>query len=104
MASHGRIPEIDKRELITAKSFLDEKRPCLAWRELPSPISIALLPAGVRLRFAGTPGRSYHFQRAPAITGRWDNIATATAPPSGLIEHIDASPIGMSFYRTAAAP
>jgi outer membrane protein assembly factor BamB len=75
----------------------------VVYRENLSPVSIALVPAGVRLRFTGIPGRTYAIERAPAITGPWSTLATPVAPASGLIEHTDvAPPAGSAFYRTVA--
>jgi hypothetical protein len=71
------------------------------WENLP-PVSIALVPSGIRLRFTGVPSRSYAIERAPAVTGPWTPINTQTAPLSGLLEYIDTTPPpGSAFYRTA---
>jgi hypothetical protein len=68
-----------------------------------SPVSIAIVPEGVRLRFTGAPGHSYAIERAPAVTGPWANLATPTAPPDGAVEHVDTHPpAGPAFYRTSA--
>jgi uncharacterized delta-60 repeat protein len=73
----------------------------VVYRDALEPISIAMVPAGVRLRFMGEPGRRYTIQRAPAITGLWETIATPEAPPNGQIEHLDSNPLpGSAFYRT----
>ena len=64
-------------------------------------VSIGLVPAGVRLRFTGIPGRSYNIERAPAVTGSWSTIDTQSAPASGLFEYLDTdSPAAAAFYRT----
>jgi hypothetical protein len=40
-------------------------------------------------------------QRAASVTGTGSNLATNTAPTSGLIEYHDTSPLpGQAFYRT----
>ncbi len=71
------------------------------WENLP-PVSAALVPAGVRLRFTGVTGRSYNLERAPAVTGPWTTLATPTAPPGGLIEYVDTNPpVDTAFYRTS---
>lgn len=68
----------------------------------PGTVSIALIPAGVRLRFAGVAGRSYNIERAPAVTGPWNTINTQTAPVSGFLEYLDTnSPASGAFYRTS---
>jgi hypothetical protein len=73
----------------------------VVYREGLEPISIALVPTGIRLRFPGEPGRRYTIQRAAVITGPWDTIATPEAPSDGHIEHLDSSPLtGSAFYRT----
>ena len=72
---------------------------CFLWLEYP--ISIALIPSGACLRFIGIPGRSYTTERAPAVTGPWNTLATPTAPLDGLIECVDANaPAASAFYRT----
>jgi hypothetical protein len=58
--------------------------------------------AGYFLLFTGAPEITYRLQRAPSVTGPWSDIATNTAPASGLIEyHETAPPPGAAFYRTA---
>ena len=72
----------------------------VVYRENLPPVSIELVPTGVRLRFTGVPGRSYTIERAPAVTGPWSTLATPTAPPGGLIEYVDTNPpAGAAFYR-----
>ncbi|HXJ61849.1 MAG TPA: chitobiase/beta-hexosaminidase C-terminal domain-containing protein, partial [Verrucomicrobiae bacterium] len=73
-------------------------------QELPSSLSITLVTEGVRLRFTGNPGSHYDIQRAPAISGPWDTIVQATAPVSGIIEHVDTPLTRMNFYRFSATP
>jgi len=75
----------------------------VVYRDSPAPVSIALIGGNVRVRFAGEPGRRYAIQRAPAITGPWDTIATVEAPSDGQLEHLDSSPlVGSAFYRTSS--
>ena len=72
------------------------------WEKVP-PLSMALVPTGVRLRFAGRPDTTYQVQRATVLTGPWETIASITAPSEGLTEYLDNTPpAGMSFYRVAA--
>ena len=74
----------------------------VVYRESLPPVSIALVPAGVRLRFTGVPGESYTIQRAPTVTGMWSDLATLLAPASGLLEYHDTNaPPAQAFYRTA---
>jgi uncharacterized delta-60 repeat protein len=71
------------------------------YRDDVDPVSIALVPTGIRLRFTGIPGRSYTIEHAPAVTGPWTTLNIQTTPASGLLEHIDATlPVGSAFYRT----
>lgn len=57
---------------------------------------------GYFLHFTGAPEISYRLQRAPSVTGPWADIATNTAPASGLIKcHETTPPPGAAFYRTA---
>jgi uncharacterized delta-60 repeat protein len=73
----------------------------VVYRETLPPVSIALVPGGIRLRFTGTPGQSYNIERAPAVAGPWNTINTQAAPASGLLEYHDALPEpGSGFYRT----
>lgn len=52
------------------------------------------------IRFTGAPDVTYRLQRAAGVTGTWTNLATNTAPASGLIEYHDTSPLpGQAFYR-----
>ena len=56
---------------------------------------------GYILRFSGVPGSDYRLQRAASVTGPWSDLATNTAPASGLIEyHETTPPPGKSFYRS----
>jgi outer membrane protein assembly factor BamB len=88
--------------MVAITGTLDGDGVTVVYRDDVYPISIALIPAGVRLRFTGIPGRSYTIERAPAVTGRWTTLNTQTAPASGLLEYLDAAPhSGSAFYRTA---
>ena len=56
---------------------------------------------GMFIRFTGAPDATYRLQRAPTVTGTWSDLATNTAPASGLIEYHETSPpSGQAFYRT----
>lgn len=66
-------------------------------------VSIALINGSVRVRFSGEPGRRYAIQRAPAITGPWETLASLEALSDGHVEHLDATPLpGSAFYRTTS--
>lgn len=75
----------------------------VVYRETLSPLSIAPVSNGVRLRFSGVPGRNYDLLRANDINGPWESITTITAPASGVIEYTN-TPTAMTFYRTASLP
>ena len=64
-------------------------------------VAIQVVPGGVRIRFAGIPGRTYDLQRAPAVTGPWSTLSIVVAPLHGLIEYLDTAPTSPAFYRTA---
>ena len=64
-------------------------------------VAIQVVPGGVRIRFAGIPGRTYGLQRAPAVTGPWSTLSIVVAPLHGLIEYLDTAPTSPAFYRTA---
>ena len=56
---------------------------------------------GYFIRFTGAPDVTYRLQRAANVTGSWSNIATNTAPASGIVEFHDTTPLpGRGFYRT----
>lgn len=58
---------------------------------------------GYLLGITGAPDITYRMQRAPSVTGPWSDLATNTAPASGLIEYHETSPPpGAAFYRTSA--
>ncbi len=66
---------------------------------------LTLLPGGgVRVRFAGIPGRTYRFQRTTDLMNpMWTTLATEPAPDHGIMEFTDPSPPpGQAFYRTVA--
>ena len=72
----------------------------VAYSDNSPSVSIERVPAGLRIRLNGTPGRSYEVQRAGAVSGPWSTIATVTAPSNGLIEYVESSvPTGSVFYR-----
>ena len=73
----------------------------VVYRENLPPVSIALVPAGIRLSFPGVAGLTYTIERAPAVTGPWNTITTPTAPLNAFIEYVDTNaPAGSAFYRT----
>ena len=56
---------------------------------------------GCFIRYYGSPSFTYRLQRAASVTGSWSNVATNTAPVSGLIEYHETNPlVGARFYRT----
>ena len=56
---------------------------------------------GYFVNFKGIPDLTYRLQRAAAVTGPWDTIATNTAPASGLIQYHETTPLpDAAFYRT----
>ena len=72
----------------------------IAYLDNSPSVSIERVPAGLRIRLNGTPGRTYELQRAASIAGPWTTIATVTAPSDGVIEHVETTPPTESvFYR-----
>jgi hypothetical protein len=68
-------------------------------------VSIVVVPGGVRLRFAGVPGRSYQIQRTPTLSpASWSTITTLVCPIHGIMEYVDPAGSTSSFYRTASVP
>jgi hypothetical protein len=56
---------------------------------------------GWLIRHIGVPDVKYRVQRAVSLAGQWSDVATNTAPASGLIEfHETAPPPTRAFYRT----
>ena len=65
------------------------------------PISIDLVPSGVRLRFDAIRDRSYTIERALTLDGPWINLDTIIASADALLEYVDINPPAASaFYRT----
>jgi hypothetical protein len=65
--------------------------------------SVAIEPgSGVRVRFAGIPGRTYRVQRSLQLSpATWVTLGEATADPQGRMEYLDAELMASSaFYRT----
>jgi hypothetical protein len=57
---------------------------------------------GYMVRFAGTPGRTYTVQRAPAVSGPWTPLATILVGPSGITSFTDTNPLPTAAcYRVA---
>ena len=57
--------------------------------------------SGYFIRYTGVPDMTYRLQRPPGVTGPWSNLATNTAPPSGLTEYHEINPpAGAAFYHT----
>ncbi len=55
---------------------------------------------GYFIRCESHAGFSYQLLRAASLSGPWPAIDTNTAPPSGLVEFHDTSPLpGGAFYR-----
>ena len=64
---------------------------------------VQALPGGeIRVRFAGTPGKTYQIEVGPTPSGPWFVLATVTVDASGTVEYIDAPPPALvtRFYRT----
>jgi hypothetical protein len=65
------------------------------------PVALALNFVGgdIVASFTGTPGGEYTLQRSTDLT-QWDDVATETATPAGLVEITDPEPpAGKAFYR-----
>jgi uncharacterized delta-60 repeat protein len=69
---------------------------------LPPHLSIARDGTdGLFIRHNGAPDFTYRLQRAASVTGPWFDVATNTAPASGLVEYHEVSPPPtQAFYRT----
>jgi hypothetical protein len=68
-------------------------------------IGIGVFPdhsGGYTVRYKQTPGITYRMERAPAVTGPWDTIATLQPNEVGIISvHDTNAPPSQAFYRTA---
>jgi hypothetical protein len=72
---------------------------------VPEPVSNILSPRpladGWQLQFSGTPGYTYHIQRAPEVSGPWADVGLVVAPNNGLGSFNDTNvPAARAFYRT----
>jgi hypothetical protein len=72
---------------------------------VPEPVSSILSPVSIadgwRLQFTGTPGYTYHIQRAPEVSGPWTDLGLIVAPDDGLFSFNDTNvPAARAFYRT----
>jgi hypothetical protein len=55
---------------------------------------------GLFVRYTGAPDVGYCLQRADSVSGPWSDIATNTAPASGIVEyHETIPPASQAFYR-----
>jgi photosystem II stability/assembly factor-like uncharacterized protein len=60
------------------------------------------IPGGLRISFAGIPGRTYSLQRAPSVSGPWTTLSPVTVDSSGIASYDDTgAPPGSAYYRTA---
>jgi hypothetical protein len=76
-------------------------RSSIAWRAINVPLIVASNGVARDGCCIFAPAVTYRLQRAASATGPWSNIATNTAPASGLIEyHETTPPPGQAFYRT----
>lgn len=74
---------------------------------LPSQNTVLLMPGpnGLKVRFAGIPGHTYHIQRATMLSpADWSTIHTVTAPAHGIMEYVDTDNLPVAFYRTILGP
>ena len=70
---------------------------------LPGRNQLLILPGtnGWALRFRGLPGATCQVQRSVDLSV-WEEIATLTVPPDGILEYEDSNaPVGAGFYRIA---
>ncbi|HEU0049247.1 MAG TPA: hypothetical protein VFQ43_16790, partial [Nitrososphaera sp.] len=64
---------------------------------------LAFLANQVLVRFTGTPGYTYHVERAPSVSSsgsNWIDLGSATTDGAGKAEFIDPAPLpDHAFYR-----
>jgi len=68
----------------------------------PAPVRLetALADGILRIRFSGTPGRSYGLQEREGLgTGSWRTADTRIAGPDGVVEFTVVPAAGLRFYR-----
>jgi len=81
--------------------FIDNLLVATHWPLNPSLTLLSDGATGYLIRVTSSTESSYRLQRAPAMAGPWEAVATQTAPHSGLLEfHEDTPAIGQAFYRT----
>lgn len=62
--------------------------------------TLTVTPTQVQVPFTGTVGFTYTVLRAPAVTGPWSSIGTATIGAGGTATLLDNAPLsGSAFYR-----
>jgi hypothetical protein len=70
----------------------------------PAPVlnqlSIQQIPIGIRIRFLGIPGQTYHLQRRVRVDSpEWVAVASLTAPSHGVVEYVEAPVTTTVFLR-----
>ncbi len=72
--------------------------------EAPTSNLLAVTPenGGIRIRFAGIPGRTYRIQFSASPPGGWGTLGQTQVGPDGLATFLAPAPVGgAGFYRTA---
>jgi hypothetical protein len=66
-------------------------------------LETTLLENGIRLRFAGIPGRTYRIEFSPSVSPpAWSTLGQARVQPDGTATFLGPAPVGGGgFYRTA---
>jgi hypothetical protein len=80
-------------------AFSGDTATVVYWQTLPA-ARLEVTTTEVRLRASGIPGRSYEVQRAAAVDGPWEPLASGITPADGVIAHVEtAMPTTEKFYR-----
>ncbi|MGE3309576.1 MAG: hypothetical protein AB7O66_06355 [Limisphaerales bacterium] len=72
--------------------------------EAPTSNLLGVTPenGGIRIRFAGIPGRTYRIQFSASPPGGWNTLGQTQVGPDGLATFLAPAPVGgAGFYRTA---
>jgi len=65
-----------------------------------SDLAVSRGPAGVQIRFKGSPGVVYRLERASTLSKEWSLLGRPVASSDGVVEYLDDSPAASAaFYR-----
>jgi len=66
-------------------------------------LTILPAPAGYRLRYHGTPGRTCEFRRSASLQ-QWETVFGVVIPPHGVAEYLETNALAGGAYYRAGQP